>query len=49
MSVLYYVYILFVRLVGILLKPGKAVWILALSLYLAGCALLIANELHNPS
>jgi hypothetical protein len=43
---LYYVYILFVRGVSILLRPGKAVWILALSLYLAGCALLIINEIH---
>ena len=44
---LYYVYMLFVRGVSTLLKPGKAVWILALSLYLAGCALLIANEVYT--
>jgi hypothetical protein len=44
---LYYVYILFIRGVSILLKPGKAVWILALSLYLAGCALLIIHETHT--
>jgi hypothetical protein len=42
---LYYVCILFVRGVSKLLKPGKAVWILVLSLYLAGCALLIRNEI----
>jgi cytochrome b subunit of formate dehydrogenase len=46
MPALYYAYILFVRGVSILLKPGKAVWILALSLYLAGCALLIIHEMH---
>ena len=47
MPALYYAYIVFVRGVSILLKPGKAVWILALSLYLAGCALLIINEIHT--
>jgi hypothetical protein len=47
MSAVYYVYILFVRGISILLKPGKAVWILALSLYLAGCVLLIINETHT--
>jgi hypothetical protein len=44
---LYYVYILFVRGVTILFRPGKVVWILALSLYLAGCALLIMNEIYK--
>jgi len=44
---LYYVFLLLVWGVSILLKPGKVVWILALSLYLAGCALLIINETHT--
>lgn len=46
MSGLYYIFVMFVRAASILLKPGKAVWVLALSFYLAGCALLIIHEIH---
>lgn len=44
---LYYVLYLFVSGAGLLFKPGKAVWILALCLYLAGCGLLITNEIYS--
>ncbi len=43
MPVIYYLSILFVNCVSMLLRPGKAVWILALSLFLAGSGLLISN------
>jgi hypothetical protein len=47
MPMAYYICVLFVKGVSMLFRPGKAVWILALSLYLAGCALLIINEIHT--
>ena len=45
MPVVYYLFILFVNCVSMLLKPGKAVGILALSLFLTGSGLLIANQI----
>ena len=44
MPVIFYLFILFVNCVGMLLRPGKAVWILALTLFLAGSVFLIINE-----
>jgi len=48
MPTVYYICTLFVTGVSMLFRPGKAIWILALSLYLAGCALLITNEIYKP-
>ena len=45
MPVIYYLFILFVNCVSMLLRPGKAVWILALSLFLTGSGFLIANQI----
>jgi len=45
MPAIYYLSILFVNCVRVLLKPGKAVWIFALTLFLAGSVLLIIDEI----
>ncbi len=41
----YYLFILFINCVSMLLRPRKAVWILALILFLAGSAFLIRGEI----
>ena len=45
MPTIYYLFILLVNCVGMLLRPRKAVWILALILFLVGSAFLISDEL----
>lgn len=45
MPVIYYLFILFVNCVRVLLKPGKVVWILALTLFLSGSVFLIIGEI----
>ena len=42
---IYYLFILFLNCARVLLKPGKAVWILALTLFLTGSVFLIIDEL----
>lgn len=48
MPTVYYICTLFVTAVSMLLRPGKAVWILALSLFTAGFAFLVASEILKP-
>ena len=45
MPAIYYLCVLFVNGVTLLLRPGKALWILALSLFLAGSGCLMASEI----
>lgn len=45
MPVIYYLFILSVNCVRVLFKPRKVVWILALTLYLAGFVFLIIDEI----
>ena len=45
MPVVFYLFILFVSCLRVLFKPGKAVWIFALTLFLSGSVLLIIDEI----
>jgi len=45
MPAIFYLFILFVNCFSMLLRPRKAVWILALILFLAGSAFLISGEI----
>lgn len=45
MPIIYYLFVLSINCVRMLLKPRKAVWILALTLFLAGSVFLIIGEI----